>query len=249
MQYPTTSGQPRHLSLPEPGFGEFDVPEMPAFIQSYSKRGNCIDGDDTPVYQQARWGNRTGKGGMAGYLSQVEDTTYFEGTRVKLGDAGVYPITRWSPGYDWRGGFGVASLSETKNYAGIPTRGGMLRKGAPKRGDIVERTGAFFENLRPGVGTSRFVQSNDNYCGNYDFKKRTPQVQRDNDALVLNQMIQNNPFHIRSHGAAQADALIRNEFGDTGYADYKAYADHYPPNYQAPTRTIVSDDPMQQYNY
>jgi hypothetical protein len=249
MKYPAETGGARRLALPAHGFGEFEVPEMPGYVQSYSKRGNSIDADQTPVYQQARWGNRTGRGGMGGYLSQIEDSTYFEGLPVKLGDHGVFPIERWSPGHDWRGGFGLASLSEVKNYAGIPTRGGSLRKGGPRRGDIVERPGAFFENLRPGISHSRFVQSNDNYAGLYDFKRRTPQIERASDALVLNQMLQNNPFHIRSHAALQADKLIADEFGARGYEDTKAYADHYQPGYAAPARRVANDDPLQNFAY
>ena len=242
MKIPEYHGPPKQLSFPDHGFGEFEVPEMPAYIQGYSKRGNSIDAQATPVYQQAQWGNRTGRGGMGGYLSQIEDSTFFEGLPVKKGDQGVYPIERWSPGYDWRGGFGIASLNEMKNFAGIADRGGSLRKGGPRRGDIVERPDAFSENLRPGISHGRFVQSNDNYSGLYDWRKRTPAIQRESDALVLDQMIRLNPFHISSHGAAQAQALIRAEFGEAGYSDYKAYADHYPPGYQAPAQYITETD-------
>jgi hypothetical protein len=242
MKIPRYAGPTKQLAFPDHGFGEHEVPEMPAFIDRYSKRGNSIDADQTPVYQQARFGNRTGKGGMGGYLSQVEDQTFFEGLPVKKGDAGVFPLERWSPGYDWRGGFGIASLSETKNYAGISDRGGGLRKGGPRRGDVVERTGAYQENLRPGRSTSRFVQSNDNYSGLYDWQRRTPSIQRETDALVLDQMIRLNPYHISSHGAAQAQALVKAEFGDAGYEGQKAFQDNYPAGYRAQSRFITETD-------
>jgi hypothetical protein len=54
MKYPAETGGARRLALPAHGFGEFEVPEMPGYVQSYSKRGNSIDADQTPVYQQAR---------------------------------------------------------------------------------------------------------------------------------------------------------------------------------------------------
>lgn len=222
------------LVLPPPGFGEHEVPEMPAYVESYSKRGNALQADQTPVYNQVRWGNRRGRGGMNAYLSQTEDPTFFEGTKVKLGDQGVYAQTRWTPGYDWRGGFGVASLSETKNYAGIPTRGGSLRAGAPKRGDVVERPNAWFENLRPGVQTSRVSQSNENYSGVYDWKKRTPEIQRSNDMLQLREMIEHNPFHIASHAARQAKSSYDAEFNGAKTVRTKAYADHLAAGHRTP---------------
>jgi hypothetical protein len=213
------------LVLPPHGFGQFEVPDMPAYVQSYSKRGNQYDAQTTPVYNQIRWGNKTGRGGMAGYLSQLEDDTYFESYKVKKGDAGVYQTLRWAPGYDWRGNFGIASLSELKNYAGIPTRGGMLRKGGPRRSDVIERTGAWFENTQPGVGTSRYTQNNNNYAGLYEYKKVTPPLLLDNDMLVLREMIEHNPFHINSHAAKQAKSVYDSEFGEV--------RDHGVPAYYA----------------
>lgn len=241
-KYPPYAGPKKELLFPAPGFDEFSVPEMPAYVDRYSKRGNAFDAQQTPVYQQTHWGNRTGRGGMGGYLSQTEDPMYFEGTRVKLGDSGVFPLERWSPGYDWRGGFGVASLSEIKNFAGISERGGCLRKGAPKRGDIVERSGAFFENLRPGISVGRYGQNNDNYAGVYDEKRRTPSIQRDTDALVLKQMLDHNPFAIKSHAAIQAQNMLEQEFGKVGYSDYKTYQDNLPAGYREPARYITSMD-------
>lgn len=226
------------LSLPLHGFGEHEVPEMPSYIQSYSKRGNAMQADQTPVYNQARWGNKTGKGGMNGYLSQIEDPTFFSGTKVKLGDQGVYPLLRWAPGYDWRGNGGISSLSEIKNYAGIPTRGGQLRKGGPKRSDVVERPNAFFENLRPGVSVSRYSQTNDNYSGVYDWKRRTPVIQRDNDMLQLREMIEHNPFHIPSHSAKQAKSSYDKEFNNMQTSRIKAYNDHLPNGYKTQPMTI-----------
>lgn len=236
------------LVLPPPGFGEFEVPEMPAYVQSYSSRGNSFPGETTPVYTAARWGNKTGRGGMAAYLSQLEDDTYFEGYKVKKGDAGVFDATRWAPGYDWRGNFGVASLSELGNYAGIPTRGGMLRKGAPKRTDIVDRPNYFFEKLIPGIETSRYTQKNNNYAGLYEYKKTTPLLILSNDMLDLREMIEHNPFHINSHAAKQAKAVYDTEF--PGYQDkwIPAYQDHMDNAYvqtqiDRPEFTIRNTDP------
>lgn len=224
-----------------PGFGELQVPEMPAYIQSYSKRGNTFDGDTTPVYQQARFGNRVGKGGMEAYLSMAEDPTFMESMKVKKGNAGVYEIERYTPGYDWRGGFGIASLAANKNYA-MSTRGGQLRKGGPKRSDYVDRPNAWFERARPGISHSRYTQKNDNYSGLYEFKKRTPVIQTDNDMLVLREMIEHNPFAINSHAAQQAKAVYDNEFGpddDTGYAAYRS--DITPEINKAKVPTLVQD--------
>lgn len=231
------------LNMPPHGFGEHEVPEMPAYVQSYSKRGNALDADQTPVYQQARWGNRTGRGGMNAYLSQSEDPTFFEGTKVKLGDQGVFEQTRWSSGYDWRGGFGIASLSATKNYPGIQTRGGSLRAGGPKRGDIVERPNYWFEQTRPGVTVSRVPQSNDNYSGLYDWKKRTPEIERSNDMMQLRQMIEHNPYHIASHAAKQAKAVYDKEMGNARTLEVPAYQDHLPPGYASPNIQIKETNP------
>lgn len=230
-------------NLPAHGFGEFDVPEMPAYVQSHSKRGNTFSAESTPVYSQVRWGNRRGRGGMGAYLSQLEDPTYFEGYRVKRGDQGVFPFIRWAPGWDWRGNGGIASLSETKNYAGISTRGGQLRKGGPKRSDIVERPNFFFENLRPGVSVGRYTQSNDNYAGLFDWKRKTPTIMTDSDPFILKQMIENNPFHISSHSAAQAKSAYDSEFGPGAFAHNPAYRTNLPPGYVAPNRTITERDP------
>lgn len=219
------------MNLPPHGFGEFEVPDMPGYVQSYSSRGNSFPAQTTPVYQQTRWGNKTGRGGMGGYLSQLEDDTYFESYKVKRGDHGVFDWTRWAPGYDWRGNFGVASLAEIKNYAGIPTRGGMLRKGAPKRTDTIDRPNAWFEKTMPGIATSRFNQKNDNYAGLYEYKKVTPEIMTNNDMLVLREMIEHNPFHINSHAAKQAKEVYDAEF--PGYRDWwvPAYQDHMDQAY------------------
>ena len=214
------------FNLPPHGFGEFEVPEMPAFIQGYSKRGNQYDGETTPVYQQARWGNKKGKGGMNAYLSQAEDDTYLEGYKVKKGNAGVYEYLRWSPGQDFRGNFGIASLSESKNYAGIPTRGGQLRKGGPKRSDYIDRKDYWFSVTRPGIQTGRYTQKNNNYAGLYEYKKQTPRIELSNDMLDLRSMIENCPWNIPSHGAKQAKAIYDKEFHDMRSREVPAYQNH-----------------------
>ena len=214
------------LVLPPHGFGDLEVPEMPAYVHSYSSRGNVHGGERTPVYQQARWGNRVGRGGMAAYLSQLEDDTFFEGYKTKKGNHGVFDATRWSPGYDWRGNFGVASNSELKNYAGIPTRGGSLRKGGPRRSDYMDRPNFWFEQTRPGISHGRYTQSSNNYAGLYQDKKQTPTITLDNDMLVLREMIEHNPWHISSHSAMQAKSAYDSEFGPPRDMGYKAYQDH-----------------------
>ena len=215
--------------ITEPGFGEFDVPEMPAYVQSYSKRGNTFDGDTTPVYQQARFGNKTGRGGMEAYLSQVEDPTYFESMKVKKGNTGVYEIERYTPGYDWRGGFGIASLASNKNYA-MSTRGGQLRKGGPKRSDVMDRPNAWFEQARPGISHSRYTQNNDNYSGLFEYKRLTPIVQTDNDMLDLREMIEHNPYHISSYAAEQAKKIYDKEVGTGQDMAFAAYRDDIEPS-------------------
>lgn len=214
------------LALPPAGFGEFEVAEMPAYVQGYSKRGNEFDGQTTAVHQQARFGNKRGVGGMEAYLSQAEDDTFLEGYKQKKGNMGVYDWTRWGPGQDWRGGFGVASLSGIQNYAGIPTRGGQLRKGGPKRSDVVDRPDYWFETARPGISNSRYTQKNDNYAGLFEFKRQTPVVELDNDMLVLREMIQSNPYHINSHAAKQAEQVYEKEFGDVRDQQLPAYYDN-----------------------
>lgn len=247
-----TEGPPENpqnmLNLPPPGFGEFEVPDMPAYVTRYSGRGNSYPGQRTPVYNQIRWGNRTGVGGMGAYLSQVEDDTFFDSFKVKKGDHGVYDSTRWAPGYDWRGNFGVASLAENANYAGIPTRGGMLRKGAPKRTDIIDRPNYWFEKIMPGIGTSRYTQNNDNYAGLYEYRKVQPRIITDNDMLVLREMIEHNPFHINSHAAKQAKEVYDEQF--PGYRDrwVPAYQDHMDNAYvqtqiDRPDQTIRNTSP------
>lgn len=204
------------------GFGEFDVAEMPAYVQSYSKRGNVFDADTTPVYQQTRFGNKRNVGGMDAYVSMVEDPTFFESLKQKNGNQGVYELMRWGPGYDWRGNFGVASLSELKNFA-MSTRGGDLRNGGPKRSDIVDRKDYWFETIRPGIDNGRLSQTNDNYDGVYEWKRQTPVVERDSDFLVLREMIEHNPWHISSHAALAAKKEYDGEFGvleDRIFASY-----------------------------
>lgn len=243
------SGTVNTLKTPPHGFGEFEVPEMPAYIQSYSKRGNAFDAETTPVYQQVRWGNRRGRGGMNAYLSHAEDATYFDGFREKKGNHGVYERIRWAPGYDWRGNFGVASLSQIKNYAGIPTRGGQLRKGAPRRGDYLERVNAWWERARPGIGVSRYSQNNNNYAGLYEWRRRTPFIQRDNDPLVLRDMIEHNPFHISSHSAKQAkEWWMRENINqvDHGVPAYRSGIDAFATTSRQ-KMTIQDDDPRVVY--
>lgn len=195
-----------------PGFGEFQVPEMPKYIQSYSSRGSHFSGETTPVYQQARFGNPRYIGGMGSYLSELGDRTFFESLKQKKGNMGVYENLRWSPGYDWRGNFGIASLDASKNYS-MSTRGGQLRKGGPRRSDYMDRPNAWFEKTMPGISHSRWSQINDGYAGVYEYKRNTPFISTDNDALVLREMIEHNPFHINSHAAAQAKQVYDAEFG------------------------------------
>ncbi len=212
--------------LPQHGFGEFEVPEMPAYTQSYSKRGNTFDGATTAVKNQARFGNKTGKGGMGAYLSQVEDPTFFDGFREKLGNHGVFENIRWAPGQDWRGGFGIASLDSSKNYA-MSTRGGMLRKGGPKRSDVIDRPNYWFETARPGISYGRYTQNNQNYSGLYEWKRRTPIVEANSDALVLREMIEHNPFSINSHSAQMAKRIYDKEFTERD-RDVAAYNMNVP---------------------
>jgi len=210
---------------PAPGFGQHDVPEMPPYVQSYSKRGNSYDAQVTPVYNQARFGNKTGKGGMDAYLSEVEDKTYFDGYKQKKGNMGVYEQLRWGPGYDWRGGFGIASLNASKNYT-MSTRGGQLRKGGPKRSDYIDRPNYWFEVTRPGISTSRYTQSNRNYSGLYENRKRTPIIQTNADSFILRQMIEHNPYAISSHSAEQAKAIYDREGFNVKDHEFPAYHDN-----------------------
>jgi hypothetical protein len=73
-------------SFPSPGFGELQVPEMPAYVQSYTSRGSAYSWQTTPVMNQTRFGNRTGVGGMAAYLSQAEDPGFFSGVKLKAAE-------------------------------------------------------------------------------------------------------------------------------------------------------------------
>jgi hypothetical protein len=246
MRYPMdTSGL--GAALPAHGFGDLEVPDMPAYVQSYSKRGNTFDAETTPVYSQARFGNRNGRGGMSAYLSGAEDPTYMEGYRTKLGDQGVYEQVRWTPGYDWRGGFGVASLDASKNFA-MSTRGGQLRKGGPRRSDIVDRPNYWSETVRPGISHSRYTQKNENYSGVFETSRRTPEIERANDTLVLREMIEHNPFHIGSHAAAWAKRDYDGEFGAGADAALPAaYATHISPNEPAPSALVFDDDPHMRY--
>lgn len=253
----TKGGYPFHdneipADVQPAGFGELQVPEMPTYVQSYTKRGNGFGAQVQPVYQQARFGNREGRGGMDAYLSQVEDPMYFESYKQKKGNVGVYEQTRYTPGYDWRGGFGIASLASNKNYE-MSTRGGQLRKGGPKRSDYMQRPNAWFERARPGISHSRYTQKNDNYSGIYENKRRTPVIQTDTDMLTLREMIEHNPFAINSHAAQQAKAVYDAEFGRDQDTAYQAYRDDIKPSEnKARYPELVQDrDPyvnQQQYN-
>jgi len=240
------------LVLPS-GFDALQVAEMPSYINKYSKRGNAFDAETTPVYNQARFGNRRGKGGMGAYLSILEDgAAQFDSLKQKRGESGVFEATRWAPGYDWRGNFGVASLSELKNYS-MATRGGQLRGGGPKRQDYSERPDFWVQAIRPGIGVSRFVQTNDNYSGVFESKKRTSYViERFNDPLVLREMIETNPFHIRSHAAIQAKKGYDEEFPNASNAAFDAYRSDFrqlPSMYAQDLSQYVRQDLDMQENY
>lgn len=191
-------------NISQHGFGEFEIPDVSAYVQSYSKRGNPIITETTPVYQQARFGNRVGKGGMGTYVSQVEDPLFFESLKTKKGNHGVYETVRWNPGYDWRGNFGISSLDASKNYV-VSTRGG--RNGSSKRSAFVDRPGYWFEVVRPGLETSRMSQNSENYSGVFEQKRTTPTITREMDFSILREMIEHNPFHVRSHAALQAKEM------------------------------------------
>jgi hypothetical protein len=251
MNYAPTdgSGPRQQLRLPKPGYGQHTIPEMPAYISGYSGKGNSFDALKTPVMVQSRVGNKRGRGGMEGYINHAEDDTFFEGYRQKKGNHGVFAATRWSPGHDWRGNFGVANLSELRNYAGLQTRGGQLRKGGPRRSDYIERPGHWQEQARPGIATGRYVQTNNNFSGIREDSRRTPFIQRDNDMLVLRQMIEHNPFHIGSHSAKQAKAAYDEEFSDAKTFDFKAYQDNFHADFAQMTidqkdRTIREESPF-----
>lgn len=232
-------------SIQPPGFGRFQVPEMPAYVQGFSKRGNGFQAETTPVQQQARVGNPRYVGGMDAYLSQVEDRTYFEGYRTKKGNAGVFEIERWGPGYDWRGNYGVASLDASKNFR-MFTRGGETRLGGPKRSDYMDRPDAWFERARPGISHGRYTQTNDNYSGVFEYKRNTPFISTDNDPLVLREMIEHNPFHISSHAAAQAKAMYDAEFGTAQDEAFQGYRSDITPadNQSRFPRVLKDDSPM-----
>jgi hypothetical protein len=183
---------------------------------------------------------------MDAYISNLESgPEYFDALKQKLGDQGVYELQRWTPGYDWRGGFGIASLDAQKNYR-QNTRGGMLRKGGPKRSDYIDRSGAWEERARPGISHSRYTQKNDNYSGLYEFRRRTPYVSKDSDMLVLRDMIEHNPFHIASHSAALAKKQYDSEFqASTKDSEVPAYAMNVPihENTARHPRKIFDEDP------
>ena len=199
-------------SVLPPGFGEFQVPEMPAYVQSYSSRGSGFSWETTPVKNQARFGNRNGIGGMGAYLSMAEDANFFEGDKQKVGQPGVFEQVRWTPGHDWRGGYGIASLEANKNWRDF-TRGGQLRQGGPRRQDVIDRPNVWLDTVRPGIGVSREGQCNDNYSGVYETKRQTPIVERETDTLVLREAIEHCPFFIISHSALQAKENYDAQFG------------------------------------
>mmetsp|Transcript_17654 Transcript_17654/g.44792 ORF Transcript_17654/g.44792 Transcript_17654/m.44792 type:complete len:271 (-) Transcript_17654:521-1333(-) len=237
----------RRLAVPPPGFGPLEVPEMPAYVGSYVRRGGNISGDATPVYQQMRFGYRKGIGGMGGYASVLETPEFFEGYRQKRGNAGVFQSLRWAPGCDSHTGNGIAGLSELRNHPGLMTRGGD-RRGGPRRQEVMERAGYWFEKARPGVATSRYSQINDGFAGIRQRSQRTPALERATDPFVLREMIEHNPWHINSHSAMQAKTAYDKEFGGP-------VVDRRPKGYQdnrkggkgdfgaGETRYIVDDDP------
>lgn len=226
--------------LPAPGFGEFDVPEMPAYTQSYSARGSGYSWASTPVQNQTRFGNKRGVGGMAAYLSQVEDPNFFESSKIKLGDPGVFELMRWAPGQDWRGNFGIASLDASKNYT-VSTRGGQLRQGGPRRSDVIDRPNYWLDTVRPGIAVSREGQNNDNYSGVYEWKRQTPIVERASDMLVMREAIEHNPFFIISHSAMAAKQAYDAEFGREPDEIREAYDPSIIDNAAAYADRTISD--------
>lgn len=207
----------------QPGFGQYQVPEMPSYIQSYTKRGEGFGGQTAPTRSYSRFGNARYVGGMDAYLSQLEDDTYFEPMKVKKGNVGAFEHTRWNPGFNSVDG--IAGISASKNFAGIQTRGGSGRSGGPRRADYVDRVD-FEMKIRPGQAVSREMQSDNNYAGLFEYKKQTPEIETESDFTILREMIEHNPFHISSHGAAQAKNAYDNELGQFSVSVKKAYDDH-----------------------
>lgn len=225
--------------IPEAGFGQFQVPEMPAYVQGYTKRGGAdYLTKTTPTMMQTRFGNATYRGGMAGYVNAVESPEYFESYRVKLGDHGVVEHLRWAPGYDWKGG--IQGISSVKNFAGIQTRGGQLRSGAPKRADYVDIVD-WERKVRPGLDIGNFPQAGGgtNYAGEYQPSRRTPFIVLDNDAAVLREMVEHNPWHILSHSGKQAKEMYEEEIGVYKDARYKEYRDGLESGHSEPETTIT----------
>lgn len=226
-------------NLPSHGFGQFEIPEMPAYVSRYTKRGGgAFIGQNNTGMQQTRFGNPRYIGGMDGYVSELESNNYFESLKQKKGNHGVFDFTRWNPGFNSEGN--IAGASALKNYAGIQTRGGRLRAGAPKRADYAERIN-YEMNIRPGIGVSRHPQAGggENFAGIRAHTKKTPQIQQMNDMVDLRQMIEYNPFHISSHSAKLAKDSYDHELQNFNIETYKSYPDHLNGTQQQKNIKIV----------
>ncbi len=220
------------------GFDKFQIPEMPSYVQSYTKRGEGFGGQTAATRSYTRFGNPRYVGGMDAFVSQLEDGEYFEPVKVKKGNMGVFEHTRWAPGFNSVDG--MAGISASRNFAGIQTRGGSGRAGGPRRGDYAEMMD-FEMKIRPGQAVSREMQSDNNYAGLYEYKKQTPEIETESDFAILREMIEHNPFHISSHGAAQAKEQYDRELGQVEQMGKKAYDDHIDYQGGSDFRAIIGE--------
>lgn len=179
------------------GFGENQVPEMPAYVFGYARRGNAQPSDVTPNYVASRFGNRAARGGLPAYVLHGEDPDYWEALPQKRGNHGVYPAERWAPGHRP----GIDGLAETRN---LIVKGGG-RSGAPRRADVVERRGGWHQLSRPQFDRTPF--NLDDLGGVQMPRRRARDIETRSDPFVLKEMLDHNPFVVQSWSAKQAREL------------------------------------------
>ncbi len=171
----------RSLPYMQPGFGEFQVPEMEPYVANYSRKTALLGQGSTANYQQTRWDNPVRPGGAPNYMEYLQDD-YFN--REKSGNQGVFESLRWNPPVN---GF-MESLSDTRNFAGVKSRE------VSRRAEMAERD-VFFETARPGRDVSSLSQTGDNYYGMVEPRRQTPIIERGIDSYKLAQLA-SNPFAV-----------------------------------------------------
>lgn len=80
--------------IPESGWGLNQIPEMPAYITGYNKKGNGFTNKSTPTFSQPRVPNRRFKGNFPSILSHLQERGV--GQDWKSPNRGIHQTYRWN---------------------------------------------------------------------------------------------------------------------------------------------------------